>query len=125
MRPKFKVIDGLKGLSTIFLVLDTPEVLIYYIDCNSILKGVEPAWFIADGGGKNERHRLIWIDPRSSNRKNKTIKTSELDFGGSINDYAATTSTSKYSCTLTLYKKGLLEKAVNKKPFWRSKENDW
>lgn len=118
---KLKIKDQLNGISVIWKMMDA-DVIMYYVDVNTILKGQEPVWFGVGGtDGELSSRRLVWLDPRKIQKK-KTIKSVEIEFPVDIKKYSVTHSMSRYGCIVTFYPVDLIEKAIKNKPVYRGKD---
>lgn len=113
IKPKFKIVDELKGISHVLLIRDTRDVAIYLVDVNPILKGQDPAWFCSE-----ERTALFWFDPRSKPHKSKRKDlTTQINFGRHYKDYNVVHSHGRYTCFIVFFRSKLLDQAVEKQAY--------
>ena len=119
-----KVIDQLKGISFILKIYSSPDVVIFLIDTNTILKGEEPHWIGHDVDSKRPKWELTWLDPRFQFRKNKRgrIKSTSINFGKEFaQGWTPVTQTSRYTTFVVFYQRKYLLASEHLKPVYLSK----
>lgn len=118
--PKPKIVDELNGICTVWKTLETKDVIMFYIDVNTILKGQDPVWFGSGRAGSSDlaSRRLMWLDPR----KRKGSKSASIDFRIDPKNFSVMHSMCRYGCIVTFYRADILENAIKKKPIYRGKD---
>ncbi len=97
-----KVIDELDGISSVFKMYESKDVVMFYIDLNTSLKYKEPVYY---------NNSVMWLEKRGE---------ASVSFGSRFARWDVTMRVSKYSCYVTFYKHSLLSKAIKKKPLYSS-----
>jgi len=122
-----QVKDELRGIGVIYKIYSTRFATIYYIDVNTILKGVEPHWhgFNQYKNGSFD-WELVWLDPRFQflpieKKRTTRIKSASIYFGSRFRGWDMAHSMSRYSCVVVFFHHKLLRGAIKRKPVYEEK----